>query len=241
MGETAISLKNVSKSYGKREVLKNISMDIEKGCIYGLLGPSGCGKTTTVKTMAGILKVSSGEVKILGHKMPELSIMSKIGYMAQSDALYENLSAYDNLYFFGTLYGIKKDVLKNKIKDVLKLTNLEEFAKKKVSSFSGGMKKRLSLSIALISDPEILILDEPTVGIDPMLRKDIWDEFYRLSENGMTILVTTHVMDEAEKCGVLAMMREGEIIASGTPEEIIKKSGKNNIEDAFIFYGKSGE
>lgn len=239
--EITINLENVNKTYGKKKVLTDLSLSVEKGSIFGLLGPSGCGKTTTVKIIAGILKRDCGSVMLLNQSMPNLEIMKEIGYMAQSAALYTNLSAYDNLAFFGSLYGLKKQELKDRILYVSELTNLTDFLKKKVSTFSGGMKQRLSLAIALIASPKVLILDEPTVGIDPVLRKDIWNELYKLADSGVTILVTTHVMDEAEKCDKLAMMRDGKILAIGTCDEIKNAAGVDSIEDAFIYFGKKGE
>ncbi|MDY4575432.1 MAG: ABC transporter ATP-binding protein [Intestinibacter sp.] len=237
----AIYLENINKYYGKKKVLHDINLSIPKGCIFGLLGPSGCGKTTTVKIIAGVLKKDSGKVVVLDEKMPNLDIMADIGYMAQSAALYKDLSAYDNLKFFGSLYKLKKDELENRINYVARLTNLQDDLNKKVVAFSGGMKQRLSLAIALIANPKVLILDEPTVGIDPVLRKSIWEELYKLADNGVSILVTTHVMDEALKCDRLAMMREGKLLAVGTPEEIQNKANTTNLEDAFIYFGKLGD
>jgi len=237
----AIYLENINKYYGKKKVLHDINLSIPKGCIFGLLGPSGCGKTTTVKIIAGVLKNDSGKVVVLDEKMPNLDIMADIGYMAQSAALYKDLSAYDNLKFFGSLYKLKKDELENRINYVARLTNLQDDLNKKVVAFSGGMKQRLSLAIALIANPKVLILDEPTVGIDPVLRKSIWEELYKLADNGVSILVTTHVMDEALKCDRLAMMREGKLLAVGTPEEIQNKANTTNLEDAFIYFGKLGD
>ncbi len=234
--EICISMNNVNKFYGDKQVLKDINIDVPAGSIYGLLGPSGCGKTTTVKIMAGISESSSGDCFVLGQLMPKLNLMNEIGYMAQSDALYTALSAYENLIFFGSLYGLKKDTLKTRIEEVMALVNLKGDLHKPVSAYSGGMKRRLSLAMAILHNPKVLILDEPTVGIDPLLRKEIWAELYKMSENGVTILVTTHVMDEAVKCHQLAMMRKGIMIAKGTPSELQNNISAKSIEDAFIYY-----
>ena len=236
---TAIHLEHINKSFGKHQILFDVSLSIPKGSIYGLLGPSGCGKTTTVKLMAGIARPDSGKIYVLNQEMPNLNIMSKIGYMSQSTALYPSLSAYENLKFFGTLYNYSKSILEERIIHVAELVNLTNDLNKRVCNYSGGMKQRLSLSIALLANPEVLILDEPTVGIDPVLRYSIWEELYKLSEQKITILVTTHVMDEATKCHQLAMMNNGKILATGTPEEIQKKAGVHSIEDAFIYFGTS--
>lgn len=232
-----IVMNQVNKYFGEKQVLKDVNLRVPYGCIYGLLGPSGCGKTTTVKIMAGISESTSGETFVLGKKMPELALMNEIGYMAQSDALYMMLSANDNLEFFASIYGMKKDSYGKRIREVMELVNLSDDLHKPVGAYSGGMKRRLSLAMSILHHPKVLILDEPTVGIDPLLRKEIWNELYKMSEDGVTILVTTHVMDEAEKCHQLAMMRHGMLIAQGTPEEIQQKAGASNIEEAFIYFG----
>lgn len=228
----------INKSYQKKQVLFDVSLSVPDGKICGLLGPSGCGKTTLVKIISGILKADSGKVWISGGSMPSLDIMGTIGYMAQAAALYPTLTGLENLKFFGSLYGLKKSQLQDRIDHVAQLVNLSGDLKKRAGAYSGGMQQRLSLAIALLSDPSILILDEPTVGIDPLLRQDIWQELYRLSDQGITILVTTHVMDEAEKCHSLAMMRDGRIIANGTPRQLQSDSGTNTLEEAFIYFGR---
>jgi len=241
MKETSISLDKINHSFGEKQVLFDINLNIERGIIYGFLGPSGCGKTTTVKIMAGILEATSGAVQVLGEAMPKLSLMKRLGYMAQSDALYTNLTAEENLVFFSSLYGIKKEKTKEKIDELLVLVNLKNHRSKLVSAYSGGMKRRLSLAMSMLHEPEILILDEPTVGIDPVLRKSIWEALTSMTERGMTIIVTTHVMDEAEKCHELAMMRDGRLIAQGTPYDLRAGIGASSIEEAFIYYGKGGQ
>ena len=233
-----IVLQNICKRYGQKQVLQDVSITVPYGAIYGLLGPSGCGKTTTVKIVAAISEATSGNAFVLGEKMPQLQLMNKIGYMAQSDALYGDLTAKENLQFFGALYGLKGQELDNRIIEVLELVNLSKDIHKRIEEFSGGMKRRLSLAMTLLHKPKVLILDEPTVGIDPLLRKNIWEELYKLTEEGITILVTTHVMDEAEKCTQLSMMREGYLIATGTPRQIQENVGASSLEEAFLFYGR---
>lgn len=234
---SCIILNKVNKFYGDKQVLKDVDLMVPYGSIYGLLGPSGCGKTTTVKIMAGILEATSGETFVLGEKMPQLELMNQIGYMAQSDALYTVMTASENLEFFASLYGMKRLDIKKRVLEVMELVNLTEDLQKPVAAYSGGMKRRLSLAMAILHNPKVLILDEPTVGIDPLLRKDIWNELYKMTKKGVTILITTHVMDEAEKCHQLAMMRSGILIAEGTPIDLQKSIGVDNIEDAFIYYG----
>lgn len=232
-----IVMHNINKCFGQKHVLKDISMEIPYGNIYGLLGPSGCGKTTLVKIVAGILDATSGDQYVLGQAMPQLSIMNRIGYMAQSDALYGSLTAGENLHFFGAIYGMNKNQLKKRTEEVLDLLSLSSDRRKPVEAFSGGMKRRLSLAMAMLHNPSVLVLDEPTVGIDPLLRKSIWEELNKLAIKGVTILVTTHVMDEADKCHNLAMMREGRLIAKGTSQQLQERVGVKSLEEAFIHYG----
>lgn len=232
-----IQIHDVAKRFGSKIVLENISLDVPKAEIFGVLGPSGAGKTTLVKMIAGIEVASTGYVDVLNQRMPKLNMMQHIGYMAQSDALYTELSAKENLEFFAALFGLKGAECKKRIDEVMALVDLTSDLKKQVSQFSGGMKRRLSLAIALLHSPEILILDEPTVGIDPVLRQSIWRELEQLSLNGTTILITTHVMDEAYKCHRLGMIRDGHLIAVGTPKKLMEQTGSETIEEAFLYYG----
>lgn len=236
-----IVLKHINKSFGKHQVLKDVNIEVKYGAIYGMLGPSGCGKTTTVKIIAGISETTSGEVLVLNEKMPNLELMNKVGYMAQSDALYEDLTARQNLEFFGQLYGLGEEELKIRVEEVIEVVNLSKDLDKPISTFSGGMKRRLSLAMTILHQPKVLILDEPTVGIDPLLRQSIWNELYKMTQKGVTILVTTHVMDEAEKCTHLSMMREGKMLATGTPVEIQEKAGVRSLEEAFIHFSSEGD
>lgn len=232
-----IQTENVCRQFDDQEVIHNVSIHVRKSEIFGLLGPSGSGKTTMVKMIAGIDEATSGSIEVLGTRMPKLSMMKRIGYMAQSDAMYSELTARENLEFFGSLFGLRGDKLRKRMNEVMDLVDLSPHMKRFVGAFSGGMKRRLSLAIALMHEPEVLILDEPTVGIDPVLRQSIWDEFEKLRRDGTTILVTTHVMDEAEKCDRLGMIRDGQLIAIGTPEELKEKTGSATIESAFLYYG----
>lgn len=236
--ESCILLRGVEKSFGKKRILEDIHLAVPYGQIYGLLGPSGCGKSSAVKLIAGIWEATAGEVWVGGKRMPNLQLMRDIGYMAQSDALYGDLSARENLMFFGQLYGIERQRMQKRIQEVIQVVDLTKSLDNPLASFSGGMKRRLSLAIAILHEPQILILDEPTVGIDPLLRRNIWRELYRMAGEGVTILVTTHVMDEAEKCGQLSMMRAGRLLASGTPEQIKEKAGTDTIEDAFLYFSQ---
>lgn len=232
-----IKISNINKRYGKSIVLNNISLNIENEEIVGLIGPSGAGKSTLVKAIMGMEKIDSGEIRLLNVKIPNLKILNKIGYMSQSDALYEDLSGRENLQFFAKLYKMSKEHIEERIEYLSKLVNLEKDLNKKVSKYSGGMKRRLSLAMALIQDPEVFILDEPTVGIDPTLRASIWKEINNLKSKGKSIVITTHVMDEAIKCDKLALINEGKIIAYGRPDELIEKYEVISIEEIFIKMG----
>jgi ABC-2 type transport system ATP-binding protein len=234
---SAIVINDVSKSFGKKLVLNHISLNVESGQIYGLIGPSGSGKTTLVKLIVGMDRPTTGKVLVLETAVPNLKLLQKIGYMAQADALYGDLTGAENLAFFASLFKLKKEKQKKRIAYAAELVNLTADLDKKVQDYSGGMKRRLSLAVALIQDPDVLILDEPTVGIDPELRISIWTELYRLKDIGKTILVTTHVMDEAEKCDQLAMVRNGEIITKGSPLELKKQYGITSLEEVFLQAG----
>ena len=235
----SITIEQVSKHFGKKIVLNEINLHISEGQIYGLIGPSGAGKTVLVKMIVGMDTPNSGTIHVLNKKIPNLEILQDIGYMAQSDALYSELTGEENLKFFASLYKLKKSEMKKRISYAADLVNLKNELTKKVSAYSGGMKRRLSLAIALIHNPRILILDEPTVGIDPELRVTIWNELLRLKkEEGKTIIVTTHVMDEAERCDYIAMVRDGTILTSGTPTALKAQYEANTFDEVFIKAGR---
>jgi ABC-2 type transport system ATP-binding protein len=234
--EKCIEVRNLQQDFGTLRVLNNINLDIYKGEILGLLGPSGSGKTTLVKNIIGMNNPTRGSVTISGMNMPSLKAITDVGYMAQEDALYDDLNAIDNLLFFGALYGLKGSRARQSVAEVLETVQLTEHAKRLVRNYSGGMKRRLSLACALLHKPSILILDEPTVGIDPVLRIEFWKEFGRIRATGTSIVITTHAMDEAERCQRLAMIRGGDIIAIGSPEELKKNSSTSTVEGAFLYY-----
>lgn len=238
-----IYIDNVSKSYGKKKILEHVDLQIKEGEIYGLIGPSGAGKTTLVKLIVGMESIDEGFIELRKTKIPNLEILQQIGYMAQADSLYADLTAEENLKFFASLFHIHPKQQRERIEYVSNLVHLSDELKKKVSNYSGGMKRRLSLAISLIQDPPLLILDEPTVGIDPELRLSIWNELNRLrNEENKTIIVTTHVMDEAEKCDCLSMIRDGKIIASGSPEQLMNHYKADRLENVFLLAGnENGE
>lgn len=229
-----IEIEKLSKSFGEQKVLDKIDFKLESGEIVGLIGPSGSGKSTLIKTMLGMEKADKGEALVLDYKMPKREILSNIGYMAQSDALYEMLTGYENLEFFGKMKGVPSDKLKKEIEYIAEIVDLTDDLKKLVSKYSGGMKRRLSLAIALIGSPELLILDEPTVGIDPSLRKNIWKELFKQRDSGVGILVTTHVMDEAELTDKVGLLLNGDIIDFDTPQQLKVKNNVKTIEEVFL-------
>lgn len=229
---------NVEKKFGYEEVLKGIDFTLQKGEILGILGPSGSGKTTLIKCIIGMHKLNNGSINIMNTTIPNLKIMDNIGYMAQSDALYEDLTGIDNLIFFARLSGMKKKNAKQESMKLFDLVGLKGQEKKRVVHYSGGMKRRLSLAAALIRDPKIIILDEPTVGIDPVLRETFWLEFDKRKKEGKGIIVTTHVMDEAERCSRLILLREGKIIAFDQPDKLKSKYQCGSIEEVFLKLSK---
>jgi ABC-2 type transport system ATP-binding protein len=235
--DPVIEMANVTRRFGSKTVLDGITLGIERGEIFGLLGPSGSGKTTLVKLITGIDKADSGEIRIFGEPVPKLALFQRFGYMAQSDALYQELTARENLQFFAALFGLAGSRRQERIHEVMRIVDLSDHLDKQVSKFSGGMKRRLSLAISLLHEPELLILDEPTVGIDPLLRKSIWDELFKLRDGGTTIMMTTHVMDEAEKCDRIGLLRDGRLHAADSPQGLKDASGTNSLEDAFIVLG----
>jgi ABC-2 type transport system ATP-binding protein len=238
MVTNTIDVRDVAKKFGSNPVLKKISLQLPVGQIMGLIGPSGAGKTTLVKAILGMEKVDAGTTTVLGTPMPNRKVMQRIGYMAQSDALYEDLTARENIRFFAELMSVPKQKLADAIAHAAQVVNLNDAFDRRVSAYSGGMKRRLSLAIALVQDPELLILDEPTVGIDPELRQQIWAELYQLKSQGKSILVTTHVMDEAEHCDYLMLIREGIALAQGTPAQLEKDYDVATIEQVFLKAGR---
>ncbi|MFS0862819.1 ABC transporter ATP-binding protein [Fredinandcohnia sp. 179-A 10B2 NHS] len=235
----SVKVEKVNKKYGKKTVLQEISLTIPEGTIYGFIGPSGAGKTTLIKLIVGMDSPDDGVIHVLGRKVPNLKLFQDIGYMAQSDSLYTELTGRENLSFFASLFGLSKSEVKKRIDYTSQLVNLTDDLTKKVSAYSGGMKRRLSLAIALIQDPKIIILDEPTVGIDPEVRLTIWNELFRLKkEEGKTIIVTTHVMEEAERCDFITMVRDGRILTIGTPKELKETYQVDSFDEVFLQAGR---
>ncbi|ABJ68702.1 ABC transporter ATP-binding protein [Pediococcus pentosaceus] len=234
MNKSIIELKNIAKSFGKQNVLKNINLNVQQGQIVGLIGPSGSGKSTIIKIALGMEVADKGIAKIFEAKMPNRKLLSKIGYMAQTDALYMTLTGFENLKFYAKMKGIKSSELQLQIGHVAEVVDLKDALNKRVEGYSGGMMRRLSLGIALLGNPKLLILDEPTVGIDPALRRKIWRELKRIKNNGQSILITTHVMDEAEQVDEVALILDGNVIALDSPKNLKRQYDVPSIEDVFL-------
>lgn len=238
----AIAIDRVQFRYGRpgprrRDiplVLKDISLSVAAGDILCLLGPSGCGKTTLVNLIMGVDVPTSGTVRVLGETAPFRTARARIGFMPQDDALYEDVTAEENLRFFAALYGVKGEHLARRMDELFAFVRLQRHRKKLVHDYSGGMKRRLSLAVALVHEPAVLVLDEPTVGLDPEHRRYIWKHLEALAAQGCAIVVTTHVMDEAERCARIAMIREGRLIADASPADILARTGTATLEDAFL-------
>jgi len=222
----AVSARGVTKSFGQLRVLDGLDVDIPRGVTYCLLGPNGSGKTTFIRAMVRLIRPDSGELRVLDRPVSRVEeIYSRIGYMTQHKALYPDLTVEENMQFYSGLYGIKGQAQEERIDELLRMVALSEHRKRLAGALSGGMYQRLSLATTLIHQPELLLLDEPTVGIDPSLRQTFWEYFESLAEEGKTVIITTHLMDEAERCQMVGYMRAGKMAAQGSPEEILAQAG----------------
>ena len=227
--ENAVEVDRAVKSFGRIQALDGVSVSIRQGEVYGLLGPNGSGKTTLIRLMVGLVKPDSGSVRVLGRSMPDVGVLRRIGYMTQAAALYPDLSVEENLRFFAAINDADAGV-----DDALRLVELHDRRTSVVGTLSGGMRQRCSLACALVHRPALLLLDEPTVGIDPQLRVQFWDAFRRMAAEGTTIVVSSHVMDEAERCQRLGLIRFGRLLAEGSVAELKEKAGVERLEDAFL-------
>lgn len=229
-----VNFNKVTKEFGDFKALDNLTFSIEEGGLYGLIGPNGAGKSTSIRILTGLIKKTTGEVEVLGYHPQDAAVRPLVGYMPQETALYQDLTVRENLEFFGTLYAIPKVELKHRIKDLLDFVELSKWGKTVVANLSGGMKHRTSLAVALLSKPRLLVLDEPTVGVDPELRSSFWQRFKDMRKDGTTILLTTHYMDEAMRCEKVGLINHGRLIIEGTPKEILAYTMTKNLEDAFL-------
>jgi ABC-2 type transport system ATP-binding protein len=213
---------NLVKKFGDFTAVNRVSFQVNQGEIFGFLGPNGSGKTTTIRMMLGLIQPTSGDMEILGLPVDGQTrkILPRIGYMSQQFSLYNDLNVYENLVFYGQAYGINRQDMKERIQDAISLAGLEGYENSPTKELSGGWRQRLALSAAILHQPEVLFLDEPTAGVDPVSRREFWDLLYKLVADGITVFITTHYMDEAEHCHRLAFIRKGEIISRGSPSEI---------------------
>jgi len=225
-----IRIENVTKRFGSKVVVDNISLHVERGKLFGLIGPNGAGKTTTISMIIGALSPDTGTIQINGGKPGDQSVKRLLGIVPQTLAVYENLSAHENLDFFGRLYGLTGNDLKDRIQHVFEIVNLTERRHERVSKFSGGMKRRLNIAAALLHRPSLIILDEPTVGVDPQSRNAIFESLKKLKDEGCTIILTSHYLEEAQKlCDRVAIMDEGKVIAEDTVGKLISTYGGKSV------------
>ncbi|KQV71417.1 multidrug ABC transporter ATP-binding protein [Nocardioides sp. Root122] len=229
MMKKVIAVRDLVVVRGEREVLPGISLDVSAG-VTGLLGPSGCGKTTLMRSLVGAQRVRSGTVEVLGEPAGSASLRDRIGYVTQAASVYDDLTVAENLAFFARVLGVDRA----SVDEAVAAVALDDHRDQVVGRLSGGQRSRAGLAVALLGKPDLLVLDEPTVGLDPVLRRDLWELFHRIADAGAAVLVSSHVMDEAERCHRLLLMREGRIIADGSPDEIRERTGTTDIEAAFL-------
>ncbi len=234
----AIHVENLTKKFGSFTAVDNISFSIPQGSIFGFLGPNGSGKSTTIRMLCGVLHPTSGKALIMGKDVTKdtEAVRQSLGYMSQRFSLYEDLTVEENLDFYAGVYGLSKKVSEDRKKELIAMANLTGKEKSLAGTLSGGWKQRLALGCALIHKPKLLILDEPTAGVDPVSRRVFWEIIHALARQGITILVTTHYMDEAESCDRVGFILNGRLINIDSPQELIQKEGAKNLEDIFIKY-----
>ncbi|MBV9352455.1 MAG: ABC transporter ATP-binding protein [Mycobacterium sp.] len=228
--ETAVDIDHLRVIRGKRPALHNFSVQIARGAITGLLGPSGCGKTTLMRCIVGTQIVTSGTVTVLGRPAGSAGLRRRVGYMPQDPTIYNDLRIVDNVRYFASLYGVDLGTAD----DAIERVGLTDHRAAYCGNLSGGQRTRASLACALVCRPELLVLDEPTVGLDPVLRADLWEQFHDLARDGTTLLVSSHVMDEADHCGDLMLMRDGHLVAHTTPTQLREDTGCASLEEAFL-------
>jgi ABC-2 type transport system ATP-binding protein len=232
--EPAVVAEGLTKKFGPIVAVDGIDLSLAAGRIYGLLGPNGSGKTTLIRLLSGLARPTAGSARVLGVEMPSRPVLARIGYMTQSDGIYTELSVWENLRFFASMYGTTDHAT---LDEALELVHLGDRRNAPVLQLSGGMRRRLSLACALVHRPSLLFLDEPTVGIDPALRVEFWNYFRRLAGEGTTLLVSSHVMDEADRCDELLLILHGKLLARGSSAEIRELAHADNIEAAFLTLG----
>ena len=230
MNNSAIKVRCLRVVRGARVVLPDLSVDIPAGQVTGLLGPSGSGKSTFIRAIVGVQAEVTGEVQVLGHPAGSPDLRRLVGYLTQAPSVYEDLTVRENLAYFAAVLGAPR----TDVDRVLAEVSLEDHASALAGRLSGGQHSRASLAVALLGAPELLVLDEPTVGLDPVLRRDLWDLFHRMADRGATLLVSSHVMDEASRCDRILLLRDGVLLADDKPAELLARTGARDMEDAFL-------
>lgn len=230
MSDPAIRVDRLHVVRGGVDVLSALSCEVAGGSVTGLLGPSGGGKSTLMRAIVGVQEVAGGRVEVLGEPAGSPSLRSRVGYMTQAPSVYGDLSVRENLRFFARVLAQPHASVERALADV----SLEEYGDRIVNRLSGGQRARVSLATALLGEPDLLVLDEPTVGLDPLLRRDLWELFHRLAARGTTLLVSSHVMDEADRCNALLLLREGTLLAAATPDELRAQTGEQRLDEAFL-------
>jgi ABC-2 type transport system ATP-binding protein len=225
-----LRLDRVRRRFGDKVVLDDLNLQIAGGEFVALLGPSGCGKSTLMRAIVGVQRIQAGKVLVLGEPAGSRPLRSRIGYVTQSPSVYGDLSVRENLDFFAGVLGVPQ----RRVRECLELVDLADREDSVVDRLSGGQRSRVSLAVSLLGEPEVVVLDEPTVGLDPVLREQLWQTFHSLADGGAAVFVSSHVMDEAMRCDRLLLMREGRIIADDTPQGLLDKTGADDIEHAFL-------
>jgi len=226
----AVRARNLTVSRGGREVLHDLSFELPAGAVTGLIGPSGGGKTTLMRAIVGVQAHVSGELDVLGMPAGSAGLRRRVGYATQGQAVYEDLSVRENLEYFGQIGGATRD----QVRELIARVDLDEVAGRLARSLSGGQRSRLSLATALLGDPDLLVLDEPTVGLDPLLRERLWELFRELCASGTTLVVSSHVMDEAARCDEVVLVRDGLVLAQASPAELTAQTGTDDLDQAFL-------
>ena len=227
---SAVVIKGMKVVRDGKILIPKLDLEVPRGKVMGLLGPSGSGKTTIFRSIVGVQAISEGSIQVLGLEAGTIGLRNKIGYLTQSASIYSDLTCEENLKYFSRILGTTEI----SVNEIIELIDLGSNRKQLASTLSGGERARLALATALLGSPELLILDEPTVGLDPLLRKDLWKLFHRLAQQGKTLLISSHVMDEADRCDHLTLLREGKVLASGTPAELKAQANSSEMEDVFI-------
>jgi len=235
MTTSAVKIQNLSVVLsGKFKALKAIDVLLAEGRITGFIGPSGAGKTTLIRSIVGRQKLTSGSITVFGLPAGSPQLREQLSYMTQESSVYTDLSARENLSYFATMFGIKRAALKPLVTDILNTVDMTKQADQLASQLSSGQKQRLSLAAALIGFPKLMVLDEPTVGLDPVLRERLWKLFRQLTDGGTTLLISSHVMEEAERCDDLLLLRDGRVLAQGSPQALCDQTGTKSVEQSFL-------